>query len=59
MSSKDLYGIISAIVEHWELQGVRKAKKPKITTTTVIQVICMDLNGNKRCIHTGNTSTER
>ena len=29
MSSKDLEGVLSAIVEHWELQGVRKAKNRK------------------------------
>jgi hypothetical protein len=28
MSSEDLYGVLSAIIEHssWKLQGVRKAK---------------------------------
>jgi hypothetical protein len=26
VNSEDLYGVLSAIVEHWKLQGVRKAK---------------------------------
>jgi hypothetical protein len=27
MSSEDLYGVLSAIIDHWELRGVGKAKK--------------------------------
>jgi phosphoserine aminotransferase len=45
---KDLEGVLLAIVQHWELQGVREARKIEKKYATVIQVTRINSNGYRR-----------